>query len=99
MNKTDVVKIIDENREEAHELLWTKMEDEEFTFTKKVFVIIGISEGYVTKVRLCEEDAAMECYFEDNEGFDSGWADCCDISYGYENNVYLALDEELNNDK
>jgi hypothetical protein len=97
MNKTDVVKIIDENCQEAHKLLWAKMGDKELTLTKKVFVIVGISEGYITKVRLCEEDGAMECYFEDNEDFDSGWTDFCDISYGYENNVYLALDEELNN--
>jgi hypothetical protein len=42
MNKTDVVKIIDENCQEAHKLLWAKMGDKELTFTKKVFVIVGI---------------------------------------------------------
>ena len=97
MNKTDVVKIIDENCQEAQKLLWAKMGDKELTFTKKVFVIIGLSEGYITKVKQYEEDGVMEFYFEDNEHIDSGWLVNCDISYGYENNVYLALDEELNN--
>ena len=113
MNKTDVVKIIDENRKEAHDLLWKNGKvDEEFVLPSKVFVICGLSEGYITKVKMetpiwensnpkgsgvCDKfmDACMEMYFEDNAELDSGWTDYSDISYGYENDVYLAIEKAL----
>ena len=91
MNKTDVVKILNENYQEAHKLLWENCKSKEVTLRKKVFVIIGISEGNITKVRMSHKDTCMEVYFEDNENIDNGWADVCDISYGYENNVYLEI--------
>ena len=91
MIKIDAVNIIDENCKEAHKLLWENCKSKEVTLRKKVFAIIGISEGYVTKVRMTDKDACMECYFEDNEDIENGWADVCDFSYGYENNVYLEI--------
>jgi len=91
MIKIDVVNIIDKNYEEAHKLLWENCKSKEVTLSKKVFAIIGISEGNITKVRMAHKDTCMEVYFEDNENIDNGWADVCDISYGYENNVYLEI--------
>ena len=91
MIKIDVVNIIDENYKEAHKLLWENCKSKEVALRKKVFAIIGISEGNITKVRMTDKDTCMEVYFEDNENIDNGWADVCDISYGYENNVYLEI--------
>ena len=93
MDKTDVVKIIEENFEEAHKLLWENRKDKETILPNKVFAISGASEGNVTKVRMSDKDCLIECYFEDNEEFNSGWTDICDFSYGYENNIYLAIGE------
>lgn len=96
MDKTDIVEILGKNFEEAHKLLWSKKKDEELVLPKKVFVISAPFEGYVTKVRMADEDCLIECYFEDEDDNESGWTDISTLSYGYENNVYLAIDEVLN---
>jgi hypothetical protein len=96
MNKTDVVKILNENYQEAHQLLWSKKKDEVLVLPKKIYAICSPSEGYITKVRMECEDGQIECYFEDNDDIDSGWTDISTLSYGYENNIYLAIDEVLN---
>ena len=96
MDKTDVVEILGKNFEEAHKLLWSKKKDEVLVLPKKVFVISAPFEGYVTKVRMADEDCLIECYFENEDDNESGWTDISTLSYGYENNVYLAIDEVLN---